>query len=266
MAGHIGSTHLPIDVIAHQAVERFVYATYPGHVQVIGEETRRSMWTPVGGLVVTVDPVDGTGPAVDLGFGWSTVVLVHRLARPSSGGRTTWRLVGAAIADSSDHVISYVRPGIVVMSTVHDSACRRVRVRPSRSSGAVAAVGAKHSARTAWTAMASGFNETGYNLGGTPTAWGLVVGRLAASIVATPSTLWDAAHVLLGSQAGGAVMSLESGLAVPASTVLEWFSTPQFEDGLGGGWIEPCVVAADNDAAVSARSAYARAETTVVSA
>lgn len=255
MAGHIGSAHLSIDVIAHQAVERFVYSAYDGHVQVVGEEVRRSLWTPVGGLVVTVDPVDGTGPALDLGFGWSTVVLVHRLARVSNNGRSGWRLVGAAIADCCGNIMSFVRPNVVLISTAIDGRGKVARVRPSRSSGSVALVGAKSSSRRNWTETVGGLTGTAYNLGGTPTAWGLLTGRLGASVIASPTTHWDAAQVLLASQAGAVVMDLESGARVASATVIEWFSTPEFEDGTGGAHIRPCVVAVDNDAAVSVAGA-----------
>jgi hypothetical protein len=141
MPGHGGSAHLSIDVFTHEAVERFVYANYPGPAQIVGEEVSRSMSTPVGGIVVTVDPVDGTGPATDLGFGWSTVVLVHQLARPLQPDRNPWRLAGAAIACSTGDVAWLVKPQQVAVTSFDGSTNERVRVRPRRSNYAARIVG-----------------------------------------------------------------------------------------------------------------------------
>lgn len=247
MPGHVGAPHLPVDVIAHEAVERYVYRNFEGPAQVVGEEVSRSMWTPVGGLVVTVDPLDGTGPAVDLGFGWSTVVVVHQLARPPRAGRNAWRLVGAAIACSTGDVAWYVKPYHVALSAVDDPATRRVRVRPRRSTGSVATVGAKPAARKRFVDEFGELDRSVYTLGGTPTVWGLLNGCLAASVVSAPSKQWDAVHVLLGSQAGCVVAELDTGLTIDPATVFGWFAAPVFLDGSGAPLVPRCVVAVDGN-------------------
>lgn len=264
MLDHIGSAHLPIDVIAHQAVERFVYGRHKNHVQVIGEEVRRSIWTPVGGLVVTVDPVDGTGPATDLGFGWSTVVMVHQLRRISQQGKSDWKLVGAAIVDSSGHVSALVRKGVVHTSDISGLARRTSHIDPTRPATAVAAVGAKSTARSGWSQLAESSTGACYNLGGTPTCWGLLRGNLAATAVLEASTQWDALHVLLASQAGAVVVRLDDFGYVPTGDVLQWFDSPAFEGDGPARPVPPCVVAADLDTALSvahsARGALAAAD------
>ena len=250
MAGHIGSPHLPVDVVAHEAVERFVYGAHRGPVQIVGEEVHRSLWTPVGGLVVTVDPVDGTGPATDLGFGWSTVVLVHRLARV--GG---WRLVGAAVSLSSGLCISYKAPGVVVVDDVLGGTSRVAAITGS-GSGAIAAVGAKQTTRERWRAAVGPEAATVYNLGGSPTAWGLLCGRLSASVVLGSSTQWDAVHVLLASEAGARVATGDG--IVPAAQVRAWFAAPPFDDG-DSHPVPPCAVARDADTALALATRTARA-------
>jgi hypothetical protein len=126
-----------------------------------------------------------------------------------------------------------------------DVEAQRVQVRPQRASGAVASVGAKPSSRDDWVGGVNTVDGTVYNLGGTPTAWGLLRGRLAASVLVAPTKQWDAVHVLLASQAGATVLHLESGSQVTPARVLEWFSTPQFEDGTGADLVPACIVAVD---------------------
>lgn len=252
MLGHVGSMHIPIDVIAQEAVERYIYRAVEGPVQVIGEEVHRSMWSPIGGLVVTVDPLDGTGPAVDLGFGWATVVLVHQLRRPSRRVHG-WRLMGAAIASCSGDVAWWIGPRQVMLTDAASGQTRRARVRPERTSGAVATVGAKPRARARFVEHLGDLDRTAYTLGGTPTAWGLLSGRLAASLVPAPAKQWDAAHVLLASSAGAVVTDWASGRRVDPATVTGWFSRPAFPDGTGASEVPSCVVAVDAAASDSVR-------------
>lgn len=225
MAGHIGSPAVAIDALAHGAAERAVYELMPGHISVIGEEATRSVYAEPGDYVFVVDPVDGTGPATELGFGWSSVVLAWRCL-----GDDDWRIDAAAVVTSDDRVVRLTASGAVLTGTVGtDASLDEVLDAPARNARrtrSIATVGAKPSGRAAFDAVAERCaGDAVYNLGGTPLVAALLELDLAAIVRVDWSTPWDAADVLLAASAGAGVATLDGELH-DLDQVRRWFARP----------------------------------------
>jgi fructose-1,6-bisphosphatase/inositol monophosphatase family enzyme len=243
MEGHLGSAHLPVDVVSQVAVERALYlGTGDHHLVIIGEEVNRSVWVPPGGLVAVVDPMDGTAPGMHLGVGWSTVVMLYRLG--SSGA---WSLLSAAVAAGG--AVATVDPEGRVATGAWDTPAasdRRAVLSPEVTAAgpvAVAIVGAKPKARKAFTRVVEQLPEAFvFNLGGTPIVDALLRGRLHGAVVPEPSTPWDAAHVLIAARAGATVVTVD-GRNHDSDCVASWFDQPPLGDNYHT--IPRCAVAAD---------------------
>lgn len=242
---NLGDPPIAADLDAHGLAHRVLAESLDCPFYLVGEEATAEEWdamlnAPEGSLVLAIDPIDGSKPFEDLGFGYGTTLLAFERREPVDA------LIGAAVCNSSGLYLSIsARSSSGLTSTADDIVAGRVGRRTpvsllgvstslhedgpaSRFHRSVAIVGAKPGHRR----LASTLFEPSplddlvvYNLGGAPAAVGLVLGRLGAVVCLTRQTMWDAAYLPIVASLGIPIFIITSNtlMRVRQSVVMEWF-------------------------------------------
>jgi fructose-1,6-bisphosphatase/inositol monophosphatase family enzyme len=243
---HMGHRQIRADRATHVAVEAFLRTQDPTS-WVAGEEATVDEWrlagnASTGSSVYVLDAIDGSGPFEELTFGYGLTLTTY--IKLDVG----LRFVGALVTNSSgfyvisDGVGTFVGNVLTSHSPIQLTDPLRGDVTPS-----IAIVAAKSEDRvrlgrlsSEGTAFSTAANM--YNVGGSPAALGMALGRLGIILCPAEQAAWDAAYLPALVALGCEVRTLD-GKRADAGTIAGWLEAV----GVGERPVPPFVVARGNE-------------------
>lgn len=218
---HLGAEPIPADRRTHTVMAGLLRKTFPS-CYVVGEEATEEEWiaaeqAPIGGLIFSLDAIDGSLPYDTLTFGYSTNVLafVRTMTRDE--------LHLAAVANSSGLIAAYEHPGSVLVGTFSRHRSLTLPVSEDFRDGTVALLASDPTHRATARPLFNDPELTIFTTGGAPASLGLVMGRLAALVATKSQTTHDAAYLPILAFLGVPIV-VEGNIALSLPDVLSFFS------------------------------------------